>query len=102
MYLCVSECKNEFCFKVSLVITWNLTKSEFPNDMDACLRNRFQNPPNSDLFQKIRTKDEHFWHILHFPQHIFYATEHFKFSESYRALGLRKIERSLMLKQKPL
>ena len=102
MYLCGYECKNEFCFKVSLIITWNLTKSEFPNDMDACLRNRFQNPPNSDLFQKIRTKDEHFWHILHFPQHIFYATEHFKFSESYRALGLRKIERSLMLKQKPL
>ena len=54
------------------------------------------------FFKKKVPKTDYFWHIWHFPQHIFYATEHFKFSESYRALCFRKSERSLMLKQKPL
>ena len=51
-------------------------------------------------FKKKSTKNGHFSHIWLSSQHIFHATEHFKFSESYRALVLRKRERSLMLKQK--
>ena len=88
---------------MSLIITWNLTESEFPNDMDVRLQNRIQNRILHQIliyFKKKYQRQTFFWHIWQFPQHILHATENFKFSESYRALGLRNSERSLMLKQK--